>query len=38
MLVPPADSPNSVTLDGSPPNAWMFAFTHCRAATWSRIP
>jgi hypothetical protein len=29
---PPADSPNSVTLRGSPPNAAIFRCTHCNAA------
>src|SRR5262245_15383724 len=32
VLMPPADSPNSVTLPGSPPKALMFAFTHPSAA------
>ena len=31
----PADSPKIVTLPGSPPNAAMFRFTHCSAASWS---
>ena len=34
----PADSPKIVTLPGSPPNAAMFFFTHCSAATWSSRP
>ncbi|MCU1422219.1 MAG: hypothetical protein JWN36_1870 [Microbacteriaceae bacterium] len=34
----PADSPKSVTLSGSPPNARMLSRTHCIAATWSRSP
>ena len=32
---PPADSPNTVTLRGSPPNAAMFACTQRIAASWS---
>ena len=32
---PPADSPNTVTCAGSPPNAAMLRFTHCSAAIWS---
>ncbi len=35
---PPADSPNTVTLPGSPPNAAMFFWTQRRAAIWSRVP
>ena len=34
MLIAPADSPKTVTLPGSPPNAAMFSVTHSRAATW----
>ena len=37
-LIAPADSPNTVTLSGSPPNPAMLSRTHSRAATWSRIP
>jgi hypothetical protein len=36
--LPPADSPNTVTFDGSPPKAAMFCCTHSSAATWSRNP
>ena len=32
---PPAENPKIVTFVGSPPNAAMFRFTHCRAAIWS---
>ncbi len=32
---PPADSPNTVTLAGSPPKAEMLRRTHFRAAIWS---
>lgn len=38
MLIPPADSPKTVTLPGSPPNAPMLSCTHSSAATWSRRP
>ena len=31
----PADSPNTVTRPGSPPNAAMFSWTQRSAATWS---
>src|SRR5262249_31907320 len=31
----PAELPNSVTRDGSPPKAAMLSCTHCRAASWS---
>ena len=34
----PADSPNTSTLAGSPPNDAMLDRTHSNAATWSRIP
>ncbi len=34
----PADSPMTVTLPGSPPNARMLSRTHSSAATWSRRP
>jgi hypothetical protein len=34
----PADSPNIVTLDGSPPKDRMLCWTHARAALWSRNP
>ena len=34
----PDDSPKSVTLPGSPPNARMLRRTHSSAATWSRRP
>jgi hypothetical protein len=37
-LSAPADSPNTVTLAGSPPNAEALSRTHSRAATWSRRP
>ncbi len=36
--LPPADSPNTVTLSGSPPNARMLSRTHWSACTWSRKP
>ena len=36
--VPPADSPNRVTRDGSPPNARMLSCTQRSAATWSSSP
>lgn len=36
--IAPADWPNSVTLSGSPPKAWMFSCTHRRAAIWSSNP
>ncbi len=35
---PPADSPNRVTLSGSPPKAAMLRFTHFKAAIWSISP
>ena len=38
MLIAPADSPKTVTLPGSPPNAPMFSCTHSSAATWSSRP
>jgi hypothetical protein len=34
----PADSPDSVTLRGFPPNARMLRWTHRSAACWSSIP
>ena len=34
----PADSPNTVTRSGSPPNAAMFSLTQPNAATWSSRP
>ena len=37
-LIPPADSPNSVMLSGSPPKDAMFSRTHAMAAIWSRMP
>ena len=37
-LKPPADSPKTVTLSGSPPKAAMFSRTQPNAATWSRCP
>ena len=37
-LKPPADSPKTVTLCGSPPNAAMLSRTQARAANWSRRP
>ena len=37
-LVPPADSPNMVTLFESPPNSSMFSCTHFNAAIWSIRP
>ncbi len=33
--VPPADSPNTVTLSGSPPKFAMLSCTQRSAATWS---
>ena len=33
MLMPPADSPNTVTCPGSPPNAATFSCTHASAAS-----
>ncbi len=38
MLVAPADSPNSVTLLGSPPKLWMWSRTHFSANCWSFNP
>ncbi len=35
---PPADSPNTVTLDGSPPNEAIWSRTHSKARIWSRSP
>ena len=35
---PPADSPNTVTRAGSPPNPSMLSRTHSSAATWSSRP
>ena len=35
---PPADSPNTVTASGSPPNAAAWVATHSSAAAWSRRP
>ncbi len=32
---PPADSPNTVTLFGSPPKAAMLRLTHLRTSIWS---
>ena len=37
-LIAPADSPNTVTQSGSPPNASMFSRTQASAASWSRRP
>ena len=37
-LMPPADSPNSVTLSGSPPNSAMFRLTQSSARIWSARP
>ena len=37
MFTEPADSPNIVTLPGSPPNAAISSRTHSSAATWSSI-
>ena len=37
-MIAPADSPATVTLFGSPPNALMFFLTHCSAAIASIIP
>jgi hypothetical protein len=34
----PADSPNTVTRSGSPPNAAILSFTHSSAAIWSSKP
>lgn len=36
--LPPADSPNTVTGPGWPPNAAVLSRTHSSAATWSRSP
>ena len=36
--IPPADSPKIVTRFGSPPNAAMLRFTHCKPAIWSISP
>ena len=38
VLFPPPDSPNAITLLGSPPNVAMFSLTQERAATMSSIP
>ncbi len=38
MTPAPADSPNTVTLAGSPPKAPMLSLTHCSAATASSRP
>ena len=38
VLRPPADSPNTVTRAGSPPNAAMFAFTQRSASIRSSVP
>ena len=38
MLIAPADSPNTVTSSGSPPNAAMCSRTHRSAAIWSSSP
>ena len=38
MLMAPADSPQRVTLSGSPPKAAMFSRTHSIAAIWSSSP
>jgi hypothetical protein len=35
---PPADSPNTVTLAGSPPIDWTFFATHRSASIWSSRP
>ena len=37
-FAPPPDSPNTVTLPGSPPNAVIFSRTHSSAATMSSVP
>ncbi|ANZ40766.1 hypothetical protein BBK82_37030 [Lentzea guizhouensis] len=37
-LKPPADSPNTVTLRASPPNAAALRCTHRSAACWSASP
>ena len=36
--MPPADSPKTVTLPGSPPKSAMWSRTQWRAATWSARP
>ncbi|OIQ63555.1 hypothetical protein GALL_549040 [mine drainage metagenome] len=38
VLIPPALSPATVTLAGSPPKAAMLRFTHWSAAIWSIRP
>ena len=38
MLIAPADSPNTVTRPGSPPNAATLSCTQASAASWSRSP
>ena len=38
MLPAPADSPNTVTRSGSPPNAAISSRTQRSAATWSWSP
>ena len=35
---PPADSPNIVILDGSPPKFSIFSLTQCKALIWSSKP
>jgi hypothetical protein len=37
-LMPPADSPATVTRAGSPPNLAMLSCTHRSAASWSSKP
>ena len=37
MFTEPADSPKTVTLPGSPPNAAISSRTHSSAATWSSM-
>ncbi len=37
-LMAPADSPMTVTREGSPPNAATLSWTQCSARSWSRMP
>ena len=38
MDAPPADSPITVTREGSPPKRAMYDWIHSRARRWSRRP
>nr|WP_281367835.1 hypothetical protein [Nonomuraea typhae] len=38
VLMPPADSPNTVTLPGSPPKAAALRLVQRRASSWSARP